>query len=490
MALTYYKQIFFFIVISLSTLFLCSPCPAKEDTAHLVLKKTATTAQHAKTFTYTIKNGDHLLDIVKNELGINKNRLSIIKKYNPQIKNINLIYPGQKIFLPSVPYKSSTRSVNAATTTAQDIQTEKGFVQSGTMIPTLENFAVMQTVLQRMNATMMTSGRYVIPLPEIGQITVDCEMMPMIEFDDGSIVFMDYRKQMPDNIKKLIRKYWKNYTVIAADIRDGILPALANAVNASKAYAMRKQTHSLVFGQKPTVRLPIDWLITGQSPSSRGTNSYMQAIITIRTEDGRLPATMVAFLAKKQFVYTEILDGKVLPSLTEVLSENASEKIPQLNSSSRRRLVLDFLGYLGFKPVTDEDVQIFNSTKDGFNLSMKADIRCNHGNQRVIYSPRKVPNQFIDILKTKSTEVVILSEDDTPKAVIEKNLTAFRIPFTTVPYQFSISLNPDLAGVKVVFPTIRFVSPKGDPVYLIDFNMEDAIYRLLHNQLGFDILRY
>jgi hypothetical protein len=296
---------------------------------------------------------------------------------------------------------------------------------------------------------------------------------------------------MPDNIKKLIRKYWKNYIVITADVKDGILPALANAVNASKAYAMRKQTRPLVFGQKPSVRLPIDWLITGQSPSSNGTTtSYMQAIIKIRTEDGRLPAAMVAFMSKKQFLFTEILNGKVLPLLTEVLSEGTSGKLPQLNPSSRHRLVLDLLGYLDFKPVIDEDVQIFNSAKDGFNLSMKADIRCNYGNQRVIYSPRKVPNQFIDILKTKSTEVVVLSENDTPMAVIEKTLTAFRIPFTTIPYQFSVSLNPDLAGVKVFFPTIRFLSPKGNPAYLIDFNMEDPIYRLLHDQLGFDILRY
>ena len=183
------RGIFFFIVTFLSPLFF-SPCHAKEDTAHLVLKKTAVTAQLVKFFTYTIKKGDHLLDIVRNELGINKNRLSIIKKYNPQIKNINLIYPGQKIIFPTGPYKSSTKSINAATATSQDIQTEKRFIQCG---------------------TMMTSGRYVNPLPEIGQITVDFEMMPMIEFDDGSIVFMDYRKQMPDNIKKLSRKIVSNF---------------------------------------------------------------------------------------------------------------------------------------------------------------------------------------------------------------------------------------------------------------------------------------
>ena len=53
-----------------------------------------------------------------------------------------------------------------------------------------------------MNGSMMTTGRYVIPLPEIGQISIDCEMIPVIEFDDGSVVLMDFKGQMPEKRQK------------------------------------------------------------------------------------------------------------------------------------------------------------------------------------------------------------------------------------------------------------------------------------------------
>jgi len=474
------------IIYLMGFLLFHSPCEAKEDTAQLVFRKSA--ASSAETYAYIIKKGDSLLDIVKNELGITKNRIPLIKRYNPDLKNLNLIHPGQKLILPTKSRKITSPSPISGVVAPPEPDMKAGVLQPSAGLPSASRLAVMHTILRRMNGTMVTTGRHVIPIPEIGQITIDCEMIPVIEFDDGSVIFMDFKRQMPENIKILIRKYWPNYTVVAANAQDDTLKVLADAVNASKAYTMKKQAGPFLFGQKPAVRFPADWLISGKPSTSRA--SYLQVLVTITTETRRLPAPLIAYLGKKQLVVTEILNQTIIASWPAQAADNTVSPLPRLNSGTTKSLIIDLLGHLDIQPVTDTDVKIFDSVTDGFNLSVEADIEARNVARRVIYTAKQLPKQFIDILKGKATEIILLPEGESPKTAIEKTLTAFLIPHSTVPYMFPVSANADLMAVKVIFPTIRFLAKNAKPIYLIDFNMDPSLYELLHDQMEFNIISY
>ncbi|MCX5854089.1 MAG: hypothetical protein NTZ24_05795, partial [Deltaproteobacteria bacterium] len=62
---------------------------AKEDTAHLSLKKTAISQQKVRP--YVVKKGEWLFDIMQNQMGISSHRFTIIKQINPKSKNLNKI---------------------------------------------------------------------------------------------------------------------------------------------------------------------------------------------------------------------------------------------------------------------------------------------------------------------------------------------------------------------------------------------------------------
>jgi hypothetical protein len=382
--------------------------------------------------------------------------------------------------------KGRPKNVDDGIVATPEPDVEKRGIQPSAGLPSATRLSLMQTILQRMNSSMMTSGRYVILVPEIGKISVDCEMIPVIEFDDGSVVFIDFKKQMPENIKRIIRKYWTNYTVVTANVQDDILISLAKAINASKAYSMKEQLSPLTFGQKPSFQLPVDWVISGKPSSSKG--AYIQALTAIKTEDRRLPKPVTTYLEKNRMIITEMLNETILPPWPDPHGDmNTTSPLPRLNSRSNKDIVLGLLVRLNFQPVVDKDVQLFDTAQDGFNISIKADIEVQNVSRRIIYTSTRLPKQLIDILQGKAMDIIILPEDDVPKATVEKTLSAFAIPYSTAPYMFPVSA---MTGVKIFFPTIRFVTSKGAPFYLIDFDLDAALYTLLHDTMGFNIIRY
>lgn len=463
------------------------PADAKEDTARLVFKKQAPRLQRTEAYTYTVKKSEHLLDIVKNELGITKHRYSIIRRYNPHITNLNLIRPGQKIFLPLKLRKAV--HMEGREITSDDSAEKKGTIQSGKGLPPPGRLTAMQAVLQRMNGSITISGRYVIPLPEIGQITIDCEMIPVIEFDDGSVVFMDFKNQMPENVRKLIRRHWANYSVLRADGRHGAMDILSGAVNTSKTYTMKRMSASFLHGQKPAVKLPVDWLIT-RIPSAGKAPSYTQAIFLLKTDEGRLPKSLADYLRRTRFVVTELLNETVLAPLPETAAKTAFPPIPRLNSTSQKEVIISLLKHLGWQVSTDADVQIFDAAKDGFNLSIKADIQARMGGKGFLFLSKPLPRQFVDILHGRALEIIVFSSSDSSRQTIEKTLSGMKVPYSTIPYMFPVSSHSSLNAVKVIFPTIRIPSEKSGPIYLIDFAMDPDVYSLLCSQMGFTILQY
>jgi nucleoid-associated protein YgaU len=107
------------MVIIVSAALVYQPVAAKEDTAQITLKKTA--VHHKKLYTYTVKKGDILWDIIRHIPGITEedisNNYKLVKKLNPNIANFNNLEPGQLLVLPGKPF-AETEEKEVRDTTA------------------------------------------------------------------------------------------------------------------------------------------------------------------------------------------------------------------------------------------------------------------------------------------------------------------------------------------------------------------------------------
>src|SRR4030042_480357 len=73
------------------------PLPAREDSARLVFQKKAGIPSIR---VHVVKKGEWLAYILRKQYGDEPVSLALIRKLNPKIRNLNRIYPGQRIQLP------------------------------------------------------------------------------------------------------------------------------------------------------------------------------------------------------------------------------------------------------------------------------------------------------------------------------------------------------------------------------------------------------
>lgn len=185
---------------------------------------------------YRVRRGDTLYKIIRSKLKVNEvnipQTVRAIKSINPSIKNVNRIYAGTLIKLPGktvfVKTPEEIKPVSqdmAATTSDKSIQPAQIIeVKDKKMMPPEARLALLKQIVTQMNGTFTTSGNYYLPIPNAGQITIDCSKIPLIEFET-STVFLDLENRADNNLKKIIGS-WKNYSLVKINNDDDIIGVL------------------------------------------------------------------------------------------------------------------------------------------------------------------------------------------------------------------------------------------------------------------------
>jgi LysM repeat protein len=541
-------RFFYLILLSLAFLTVTSHDSfAEEDTAHLSFQKTATLS--AKTRPYVVKEGEWLFQIMKAQTGITTHRLTVIKKLNPEIKDLNKIKPGQVVILPEMERplipegEESSPTMNYTIRKGDSIsriamrelnvklpELRKAVDDIKQLNPDIRNYNmiypgqtlqlprrsivitkqeaesspkvvkdeakdkpiilprahldIIKVVINRMNGSLITLGKYYIPIPELGQVTIDCSTIPIVEMDDGSSIFLDFSNRIPDTLKNMIQSNWKNYHSVEIVSSDDTAAILQKIVNASNTYSMTRRTTPYTIGAIPPLQLSVDWIITKRTKENK---PYLQGLSFVSDNSRLLPKPMITYAERNGMIMTEILDGQGVASAPD--EKYTLPQMSKMNVSTNMELVNSLLNELGYQTTRDTEVGILDASASGFYLSIKADVLAKKGDKQIIILSKKIPQQFTDSLKTRGTEIVTLDGGETKKTVIETVLRAANIPFSFASFSFSIPEKTDKPAGTISFPAFKITRDKGD-FYLVDFDIDRDIYGLLNNKWEVNIVRY
>lgn len=117
------------ILIIVSFFILADPliALAKEDTAYISFKRVGVSKDKADA--YVVEKNEWLLDIIQRRYKVSKKEayriLELVKQFNPQLKDLNAIYPGQKLLLPRKRPSEAVSATGAANQVSGALSDEK-----------------------------------------------------------------------------------------------------------------------------------------------------------------------------------------------------------------------------------------------------------------------------------------------------------------------------------------------------------------------------
>jgi LysM repeat protein len=460
---------------------------ASEETAHLTFEKGKISKKD--TYSHTIKKGDTLYSLVSSvyepESGATRKQIfDTIKQLNPRLKSVHTIYAGQIMRLPG---KHLFPGGRAATIAVKAIGPEKVEVAPPEPpLPTSDyRMAVIREVIARMNGALTTAGNYYIPLPQSGQISIDCTRIPVVELADGSVILLDFSQRMSASLKKVIPAHWPNYHMVTVSFSEESPRILQKVVKASKVYTMAKIRKPLDVGKVPQLQIAPGWLIAEKSAD--GGIKAIQLITFLKDRQHLLPRAFIADAKRNGLAITDVIEGHGV--VDPPVIQYPALSIPDLRSSTHMDLVVNLLNIFDLQPARNTDVKIFEQSRDGFNLSVKADLMIRQGNKRTMFHASPLPSQFADILRENGVETVLLTDGDSRHAMIEKTLTGLGVSFSSGVFSFSVPQETDKPRGTIRFPAIRVAVNKSSK-YLIDFDMDQDLYQLLHQQWGVNLIKY
>ena len=443
---------------------------------------------------YKIKTGDTLYKIIRRQLKITDpnipKTLRMIKSINPGIRNVNKIYAGRNIKLPGktifvkTPEEPKTILQEEVNISRMPIQPEKIIeIKEKKIMPPEARLSVLKQVITQMNGSITTIGNYYLPIPRTGQVTIDCSKIPVIEFDDNTTVFLDLENRAPSNLRKMISDNWANFHLVKVNKNDDIIDILKKVINSTKNYSMTKSEKPMMVGAYPPVELIVDWVIFNTLP--RQTQPLKQGLRLIYENNQLLPKSIKNYSQKNGFIITEISgESGIVGNPEEVYS---LPPMPIFPTTSAKDFSYALVSNLGLKAEKDVDIQMFDTVKDGFNLSIKADVLVTNENKKYIIYSQNLSQQFANSLKQAGNELIFVNDNDEPKNIMKKILHGLNISFTSGNFTFS-GLEKNQAPYALNFIGTKIKTDKD--LYVIDFDIDQELRGLLQEVWSANIAKY
>lgn len=438
--------------------------------------------QKGKAIAYQVRRGDSLTRILKRQLHAREEEipklLKAVQQMNPGLSDMNSLRIGQTILLPASGLAASSPGMPPVDRTAG------GAVKP--QLPPEKELNLLKELFTRSHGAMTTRGSYYIPLPQMGRIAIDCSIIPVVEFDDGSVVLLDFMDRMPPSVQTLIEANWKTFHFVEVRPFQDVLLIFQKTINASASYTAKKSVKPLVLEQEPQVLISLDWLVTEKQPEK--SRPYFQGILLASHEGQLLPERIKQYAEQKGFQLTEIQAGAIAGRSPSPTGSPATDP-PSIAADNPMDLIFNLLDRLGYSPLKNQEVNLADQAGTGVNLLVKPDILVKDGERELLLFSKRLPGQLLELLSRQKKEMVMISGRSDPKTALMQVLSALRTPSSSGRYAFYLAEKGHKAKFTITLPAIK-VERKNGPLYLIDYGLDRNLYSLLHENWKAEIVRY
>ncbi|MCK5420822.1 MAG: hypothetical protein KAJ08_01590, partial [Deltaproteobacteria bacterium] len=346
--------------------------------------------------------------------------LNLVKQLNPDVKDINLVVPNQRVILPSltdyqlpsgekdelgraatkeptverpqvgeapdveeVEEDLSARKVRAKeTSTGKMLSVEKEiepvyvdprFRKIATHVPRSRKLAThyMRAIADVLQGTLMGSDKFAIPLMSEGQITIDTHNFPILQLTDKKKMILNYDNSLPSGLVELIQSERNDFEVVTLNRFEDIASVLDKIIDSAGYFSIDKSQSPLMIGNQIQFEIRGNWIIYGDELLKDIT-----VVNLVKNEAEPIDAQL------KDYIYTYGINLVDLYLMGDGEQEKTSfppkavehkyhpEDVSAIDASGCAVLVDSLLVLLGQDFKKDFMIRLFQGTSNGFDVEV------------------------------------------------------------------------------------------------------------------------
>jgi len=436
---------------------------------------------------YVVKSGDSLTMVAYGKYKIQPEYLydeylNLVEKFNPTLKNLDIIYPNQVIKLPIFSPEIVRMPVK--------VTKEKRPLKKSKIIPsedteqTISLRKKLRDIFNQMDEEWVDTGKQFIPLKAGGQIQLKAESFPMLNLQSGMRLIIDLKNELPEDISQLILADWKDCGIVHLATDDTLTTAMDKILAVSNYYKILKPGEQFrIRSGDIGISIAGDWVIIQQRGEENITEK-IAAISFINQPSEQTPRAIRAYLKK---LGIRIIDYPDLPVPKDMTDDVPREKKISIEKNIDFPLP-DLLLNLAGQPFSNKvKIPVYQGKGSEFNLIIQADLFFNRHGKDCIINTTDLSPAIVSLLKKHQFLVLSLAGEKDLNRMTELILDFLGLSYDSHSHHFLTSGRDETRNITLTVPGISFYDQEGKHILATDKKMPTEIISFL-NQKGYTLL--
>ncbi len=434
--------------------------------------KTTRLVESGRAVSHRIRKGDTLSGILTSR-GVGREDLAryleAAKELNDSIRDVDRIYAGRTILVPTGSYfekegempvpepsavaltrdappqpggealpaaKPESQVAVTAAPPPASVALSTGQKTEGQALPPLPRpksayRGLLSDLVGGLGEKWVDRGTLYLPIPSGGEVVLNLEEYPVVRFSGGIHALIDFQGALPEEVRRVITETWKNYRVVPMDGVQGALDMIGRLLGVSGYYSVKEGfAHPPVIGEEVSVTLPARWVVLRTSQSLL--NGEIILVKEVPEKPGRDLSAVLRFaervgmrvlpFAHDPAAYEGFLVG--LDPVEGTGEEGTEAVLPQGGLEA-----LDFsLALLGIPTMDEKRIRI-GGGGESFVLTVQPERVFEAGGKRFVADTGGMSPAVRAILQNSGYRVFRLEKGESGRAIFERVLAASGIPF-------------------------------------------------------------
>jgi len=425
---------------------------------------------------YIVEPGDSLIKVVQNLYDIPEKELydkylDQLKRINPSIRDLNTIFPGQKIRIPIYSPQIVRLPIVPSTPTEKAKKDRDELKLMGRQLG--EIFSLI-------GEEWLQSGEHVIPLKSGGQINLNVDSYPIISLRSGKRIIVDLYNDLPEDLTGLITSSWYNYGIVHLRDDEDLKEAMERIIILCDYRKIQGINEPLILAGDIPLRITADWIIQlGTEQSAEEKNIVIVNLCD--DEDSVTPATIRRYLERFGVKTVDY------PPSQKGMEEPVEEPEILRTGDDRSSIIKSLLSLFGLTFSSDTEIPIYGKEQADFDFIVKADYLLNIDGKDAIIDMNGLGPDIIAVLNEHQYKVLSLA-NELPSDMVTKTLDFLGIESDPGPHPFLAADRAESKNIRLMIPGIVFKDNNGQDIFATHLTLYPEIISFL-SQKGYRILR-